>query len=76
MGRAHSVQLHGEAIAYQSVRTHRKAPAAHCIASYQPAGTGFNAVPGSFDYWLTERYGLYAALKRDGVVYGDIHHPP
>jgi uncharacterized protein YqjF (DUF2071 family) len=28
------------------------------------------------DYWLTERYALYAALEPQRIVYGEIHHLP
>jgi uncharacterized protein YqjF (DUF2071 family) len=63
-------------IAYHSVRTHRGAPPAVFRASYRPAGTVFNAVPGSLEYWLIERYCLYAITPRGTVLRAEIDHPP
>jgi uncharacterized protein YqjF (DUF2071 family) len=63
-------------VEHRSFRIHRRAPAAEFVASYRPVGPIFNAAPGSFDHWLTERYSLYSALKPSNVVYGEIHHPP
>jgi uncharacterized protein YqjF (DUF2071 family) len=46
------------------------------VATYGPAGAPFNALAGSLEYFLTERYCLYA-LDRGGRPYRlDIHHPP
>lgn len=66
----------GETVEYESTRVHRNSSAADLVASYRPTGAVYQAAHGSFDHWLTERYCLYAALKPDRVVYGDIHHPP
>jgi uncharacterized protein len=71
-----SVRREGDSVEHQSLRIHRRAPMAEFIASYRPVGPIFNAAPGSFDHWLTERYSLYGALKSSRVVYGEIHHPP
>ena len=70
------VEVKGEVVDYESVRVHRKAPAAELKVSYRPTGPAYHAVPGTFDHWLTERYCLYGAVKPDRVVYGEIHHPP
>jgi hypothetical protein len=48
------------AIDYRSRRTHRGAPAADLRVSYKPAGEVFHARPGTIEYFLTERYCLYA----------------
>ena len=45
-------------------------------ARYGPTGRVYRADPGTLDYWLTERYCLYAADARGRVYRGDIHHPP
>jgi uncharacterized protein YqjF (DUF2071 family) len=71
-----SVRSDGTAVEHRSFRIHRKAPAAEFVASYRPVGPIFNAVPGTFDHWLTERYALYGARKPSKVVYGEIHHQP
>ena len=71
-----AVRLDGDAVHYQSVRGHKNAAPAEFDASYRPTATAVEALPGTFDHWLTERYCLYAAKERDRVVYGEIHHPP
>lgn len=47
-------------IHYRSSRTHRGAPAADLRVFYKPVGQVFQARPGSIEYFLTERYRLYA----------------
>lgn len=47
-------------IHYRSSRTHRGAPAADLRVFYKPIGEVFHALPGSIEYFLTERYCLYA----------------
>ena len=71
-----SARAQSKTLEYESTRTHRHASAADFVASYEPTGAVFDANPGSFDHWLTERYRLYAALKPHRVVYGEVHHPP
>ncbi len=44
--------------------------------SYRPAGSGFNAEPGSLEWFLTERYCLYATDERGVLARADIHHEP
>ena len=69
-----SVQIEGDAVRYQSTRIHYRAAPAEFSASYRPTGAVYHAAPGTLDHWLTERYCLYAAGKRNEVVYGDGHH--
>jgi hypothetical protein len=71
-----AVQLDGDVVHYQSVRSDKRAASAEFNASYGPTGAVYHASPGTLDHWLTERYCLYAARKSDQVVYGEIHHPP
>ena len=53
-----------------------RAAQAEWVAGYRPAGPVFHASPGSLEYFLTERYALYA-LDRGGRPYRlQIHHPP
>lgn len=66
----------GDEVVYESRRTHRDAPAAEFAGRYAPLGPVQLARPGTLDYWLTERYCLYAA-RPDGHLYrGEIHHAP
>jgi uncharacterized protein len=44
-------------------------------AEYRPASSIYNAVPGTLEHWLTERYCLFTMLNRD-VFRTDIHHCP
>jgi uncharacterized protein YqjF (DUF2071 family) len=69
-------QPHGDGIRYQSVRTHRHAPDAALRVTYHPTGPIYQSQPGTHEYWLTERYCLYAADKRGRVSRGDILHAP
>jgi uncharacterized protein YqjF (DUF2071 family) len=71
-----TVEPNGEAVHYKSLRADGKAAPAEFIASYRPKGPAYQALPGTLDHWLTERYSLYAALEPQRVVYGEIHHMP
>jgi uncharacterized protein len=42
--------------------------------SYRPAGSVFNAEPGSLEWFLTERYCLYTTDERGSLARADIHH--
>jgi len=66
----------GAAVEYRSDRTHRGAPEAAFAGGYRPTGPIYRTAPGSIDYWLTERYCLYAANRRGRVWRGEIHHAP
>jgi uncharacterized protein YqjF (DUF2071 family) len=72
------IRLHddGEWITYESRRTHHGFPPGEFRGCYRPAGPVFRATPASLEYWLTERYALYAADRRGRVYRGDIHHAP
>lgn len=64
-------------VQYASERIHRGAPAAELRASYGPIGEPFEPRRGSLEYFLTERYCLYAADRRGRrVLRGEIHHAP
>jgi uncharacterized protein YqjF (DUF2071 family) len=58
---------------YTSRRT--EAPAGDLIASYRPTGPVFHAEDGTLEYFLTERYCLYALDRRGGAHICEIHHP-
>jgi uncharacterized protein len=63
-------------IAYRSIRIHRAAPPACLECVYRGDGPPFEPQPGSLDYFLTERYCLYAADPQCNLFRGEIHHPP
>jgi uncharacterized protein YqjF (DUF2071 family) len=70
-----SVSAHDGAIRYDSSRRDGSSKV-ELSATYEPAGSVFQAVPGSLEYFLTERYCLYNT-DRGGAPYRlDIHHPP
>jgi len=66
----------GDGVRYTSTRTHRGAPSAAFAARYRPIGPVAYAAVDALEYWLTERYCLYAADRRGRVWRGDIHHAP
>jgi uncharacterized protein len=45
-------------------------------ANYRPVGEIFEARAGTLEYFLTERYCLYAANSRGQIFRGEIHHLP
>lgn len=68
-----SVDRRGGTIEYASERA--AGEGRRFEARYRPVGETFNAEPGSLEYFLTERYCLYA-LDRGALHRADIHHPP
>ena len=62
------------AVRYHSVR--RRDPSVRFEADYAPVGDCFQAAPGTLEYFLTERYCLYARRRRGGVKRLEVHHPP
>jgi uncharacterized protein len=71
-----SCRLEGDGVRYRSVRTHRGAPRAEFAARYRPVGEPSESRPGTLEYFLTERYCLYAADGRGAVLRGEIQHHP
>lgn len=59
---------------FTSVRRGRRR--ARFAARYRPHGQTFNAVPGSLEHFLTERYCLYAANRAGRLWRAEIQHPP
>lgn len=68
-----TVTPEGEEIHYQCRRTE---PAAEFAAVYRGVGNPRPPQPGTLEYFLTERYCLYALNHRDLPYRLDIHHPP
>jgi uncharacterized protein YqjF (DUF2071 family) len=72
-----SIDRNGRGVSFASERTSSEAPArAEFRTHYWPTGTSFNALPGTLEHWLTERYCLYTLDDDERVLRGDIHHPP
>lgn len=61
---------------YHSERTHQGATSGEFGGRYRPAGEVFLANTGTLDYFLTERYCLFAADPEGRVICGEIHHAP
>lgn len=66
----------GGAIEYESVRTHRGASRGELSVRYRAIGDARQSLPGTLEYFLTERYCLYAADPHGRIWRGEIHHPP
>jgi uncharacterized protein len=65
----------GDTIAYRSRTRHGGKPAVF-EAHYHPVGPVFTARPGTLEYFLTERYCLYAVSTCGRVYRGEIQHGP
>jgi len=63
-------------VRYASRRATSGGPRADFTASYRPTGPVYAATPGSLDYFLTERYCLYAVNDAFELRRLEIHHPP
>ena len=63
-------------IHYESQRTDRGGSPAVLRARYRPVGELQSAAPGTLEYFLTERYCLYAAHPQGWLIRGEIHHEP
>lgn len=58
----------------QRTRTHRYASPATLHARYRPTAEVFESKQGTLEYFLTERYCLYAADSYRRISRGEIHH--
>jgi len=68
-----AVRIDGGRVEYKS---RRGEPAAEFAAAYRGKGDARAPEPGTLEYFLTERYCLYA-VSRSGTAYRlEIHHPP
>lgn len=65
----------GDAIRYASATTHGGAPA-RLEARYRPIQPPFTATRGTLEYFLVERYCLYAVGPRGHIYRGEIQHGP
>jgi len=63
-------------IQYTSRRIGGHAEPAELIARYRPLGAVSEPLPGTLEYFLTERYCLYNMGNRSRAYRLEIHHPP
>jgi uncharacterized protein len=61
----------GQAVEYASAR-----PGARFRARYAPTSKAYSAIPGSLEYWLTERYCLFAQAPDGTILINEVHHLP
>jgi uncharacterized protein len=64
----------GEWISYECARIAE--PGRVFSGRYRPTGAASAAKPGSLEWFLIERYSLYATDVRDRLYRAEIHHPP
>jgi uncharacterized protein YqjF (DUF2071 family) len=69
------VEVERTTVRYRS-RRNASLPTAHFDATYRPIGPVLAPVPGTLDYFLTERYCLYTVDRRARARRLQIHHPP
>ena len=65
-----------QGIEYFSQRDDRRGGNETLQTRYSAAGPCFAAVPGTLEYFLTERYCLYAQRRGGELLRGEIHHAP
>jgi uncharacterized protein YqjF (DUF2071 family) len=70
-----ALHANGNHIRYASLRTADDARA-ELDVTYRPAGPMFEALPGTLEYFLTERYCLYTVDEEFKAYRLEIHHPP
>ena len=63
-------------IDYSSRRSQGSGDMASFAGRYQPVGQSSSSPPGSLEYWLTERYCLYAADRAGRLLRAEINHLP
>ncbi len=69
-----SVSAAAGSIEYRSVRRDRRGRPAQFLGRYRPLGEAFSPARGSLEWFLTERYCLYATDGRGRPLRADIHH--
>lgn len=63
-------------VAYSSRRADRRGGNEQLEVSYSPNGSSFECQPGTLQYFLTERYCLYAQRPDGALLRSEIHHAP
>jgi uncharacterized protein YqjF (DUF2071 family) len=70
-----SLEEQGASVRYESFRLSGPR-GVEFEATYEPTSDPYEALPGSLEHWLTERYSLYARSSRGVLFRADIHHHP
>lgn len=65
-----------DGIVYRSLRTDYRGNGETLEVIYSGEGQGFEAKAGTLEYFLVERYCLYAQSPNQELLRGEIHHPP
>jgi uncharacterized protein YqjF (DUF2071 family) len=65
----------GESVHFRSARRRPDNPGVIEV-EYAPAGAASNPKRATLDYWLVERYCLYAVDRKQNIYRAEIHHPP
>ena len=76
MNAAIKLQRDGDWITYDSRRRDARGGEGDFVGRYRPMGEPYLSEPGSLEYWLTERYCLYADNGRGRIKRGEVHHVP
>ena len=63
-------------VAYSSRRKDRRGADEELEANYRSEGPVFQCQPGTLEYFLTERYCLYAQKPNGTLLRSEIHHAP
>lgn len=71
-----ALEARAQEIVYFSRRSDERGRSEQFEASYACEGARFRAQPGTLDYFLTERYCLYAQRRDGTILRGQIHHAP
>jgi uncharacterized protein YqjF (DUF2071 family) len=71
-----TARRNGKNIAYSSLRKDRRGSGERLDAKYEPAGECFHAKLATPEYFLTERYCLYAQRPDGALLRCEIHHAP
>ena len=69
-------RLISDGIVYSSRRDDRRGGSGQLHATYSAEGPSFKAERGTLEYFLTERYCLYAQRRNGELLRGEIHHAP
>jgi uncharacterized protein YqjF (DUF2071 family) len=72
-----SLEVHEDGqINFRSERNEDKQYPARFAASYRPTSASYYAVPGSLEYWLTERYRFYTTDRCQRLYSCEVQHDP
>jgi hypothetical protein len=69
-------RVRAEGVTYSSFRINRRRTNEKLEATYSAHGPSFLCQSGTLEYFLTERYCLYAEKPEGTLLRGEIHHAP